>query len=123
MLATSCDARLTQHVDNDMAGVICQVEDDVAGVISQALPLGSPPPGKRVIDNKHSNRDSSVAHLECECSYRRADSVRRLNVSGVRVRTTTKCAKPLSDLVTLSAKLSKWIVLICRAGRLSTQID
>jgi len=32
----------------------------------------------------------------------------------------TKCVKPLSDLVTLSAKSSKWRVLMGRTGRLST---
>ena len=35
----------------------------------------------------------------------------------------TKCVKPLSDLVTVSAKSSKWTVLIGRTGRLSTQSD
>jgi hypothetical protein len=35
----------------------------------------------------------------------------------------TKCAKSRSDLVTLSAKSSKWTVLIGRAGRLSTLSD
>ena len=35
----------------------------------------------------------------------------------------TKRVKPLSDLVTLSAKSSKWTVLIGGTGRLSTQSD
>jgi len=32
----------------------------------------------------------------------------------------TECVKPLSDLVTLSAKSSKWTALNGRAGQLST---
>jgi len=30
-------------------------------------------PLRRVIENKHSNRDQSTVYLECECSYRRAE--------------------------------------------------
>jgi hypothetical protein len=45
------------------------------------------------MDNKHSNRDRSMA--------------------------MTRCVKPLSDLVTVTAKSSKWTVLVGRTGRLS----
>ena len=44
-----------------------------------------PQPSTRVIQNKHSSRSRSMTHLQVECSYRRADSVRRLNVGRVLV--------------------------------------
>ena len=41
-------------------------------------PHGAPPrPGRRVIQNKHSNRDRSMTYLLDESSYRRVDTVRR----------------------------------------------
>jgi hypothetical protein len=39
-------------------------------------------PGRRVIENKHSNRDWIVVCLQCEFSYRDADLVLRFNVVG-----------------------------------------
>ena len=48
-----------------------------------ASPRGwAAPPRRRVIPNKHSNRDQSMTYLPGECAYRRADEeedIQRLN--------------------------------------------
>jgi len=58
---------------------------DVGSDIWKAQPWTPWKPGRRVIENTHSSRYRSTTYLQGECSYIRADSVRRFNVSRVLV--------------------------------------
>jgi hypothetical protein len=54
------------------------------------------PPDRRVIENKHSNRDLSMTYLQCDCSYGSAVSARRFNVGRMLVLRTPLPGVPLA---------------------------
>ena len=72
--------------------------------------------------------ENHIVEFLASCSKHKFESPRILMFCRFLVRPAagqimpamTKCAKPLTHLVRLSAKSSKWSVLIGRAGRLST---
>jgi hypothetical protein len=76
---------LEPRMEHDLPSGLMLIQTRGPGPWSSAC---SPYQGKRVTENKHSNGDRSMTYLHGECSYRRADSSRRLNVGRAHVVNT-----------------------------------